>query len=164
MRGVRWNSVKTSYKKCLTDLSKMKDIIVTTFTYDSDVYPHVDQMVPGKAIKEIEKLPFNAGSETFYTKAMDKIVESMENLKEDYKEYCSFLIFLSDGVGEDPEEPVAKLVKMKEEGRKIVFYTIACDTTEEETMKSMSDRIGGEHHRIKKPEDSQYVFTQILGA
>lgn len=161
---MRWESVKKSYRKCLTDLMKMKDIVVTTFTYDSDVYPHVEQMVPGKAIKEIEKLPFNAGESTLYTKAMEKIVESIEKFKKGDEEYCNFLIFLSDGIGEDPEEPVAKLMQMKEEGRKIVFYTIACDTTEEETMKSMSDRIGGEHRRITKPEDSIYVFTQILGA
>jgi uncharacterized protein with von Willebrand factor type A (vWA) domain len=164
MRGERWAAVKASYKKCLSELMKMKDIIVTTFTYDKEVYPHVNQMAPGKAIKEREKLPFMADEETYYTKAMDKMVESMQEIKEEYKEFCTFLIFLSDGVGEDPTAPVEEIMKMKEDGRKVVFYTIACATTEEETMKSMSDRIGGEHRRIKKPEDSQYVFTQILGA
>lgn len=163
MRGERWDAMKAGYRKCLSELKKMKNIIVTVFTYDDNVNPHASQETPIECIKKFEKLPFTQG-ETNYTKALEAMTNVMENVKEEYKEYCSFLIFLSDGEAEFPKEACAKIVQMKKSGKKIIFYTVACVTTDDKSMTTMTREIGGEHFRISNPEGGKIIFTQILGA
>lgn len=164
MRGDRWESVKASYRKCLIDLMKMQSIIVTTFTYDDNVYPHVNMKSPSEALKEFEKLPFNKGEDTVYDNAMETIASTIEDMQGEYENYCTFVLFLSDGMAEFPRVPVNKMIELKRKGRKIVFYTIACVADDDSTMVKMSKEIGGEHYKIAKPENSKFVFTRVLGA
>lgn len=162
MMGSRWNSVKKDYNRCLSQLQKMKDILVTTITFDENVNVYGKYKSPAQALKEANKLPFTGG-ETNYPKALDAIITCMEELDNKYKEYCICLLFLSDGQGGYPEQGISKIMELKKAGRKIVFYTIALMTEEDDDMKKMVTIVGGEHYKIESQEGATEVFTKILG-
>lgn len=164
MRGDRWTSVKNGLRKCLSDLKKMKDNIVTIFTFDSVINEHVSQATPAEAIAKHEKLPTTNGEDTDYNVAMEKVVSSMQEVQEKYANFCRFVVFLSDGFGVCPKEHVEKIEELMKSGMKVVFYTISCVTDEEAAMIEMAKGIKGEHYKISKPESAKIIFSQILGA
>lgn len=165
MRGVRWDSVKEGYKKCLTKLQRMKDVLVSAFTFDDKPNPYVKEKTPAQALKQTNNIPFT-GKGTNYQRAVEYISFLMtKGLSQGRLEYLSCIMFLSDGVceGAYPDEGLRRLLASKNEGRKMLFYTIACATHEDEDMKRMVSTMGGEHYNVSNPEATRQVFAIILG-
>jgi len=162
MRGNRWKTVKKDYNRCLLLLSKMENIIVTTLSFDDCANFVGREKPPNEALKEAEKLPFTGG-ETNYTVALNAMVNCIDKVNSKYKDYCSCLLFLSDGLGEYPENEIKRINEMKKASKKIVFYTIAFLTTDDETMKEMMKNTGGEHFKVKKADSVKSIFNEVLG-
>ena len=159
--GKRWKFVKNDYLNCLKVLAKMKDIIVSTITFDQDVYTNVEQKTPAQAIKQANNLVFGGG-DTNYSKALDAMINCMEKVEDKYKNYCNCFLFLSDGQGGYPEEGIKKINKLKEAGKKIICNTIAFSTEEDEDMMKMMKAVGGEHFNVSSEDGAKEVFKQIL--
>lgn len=162
MRGTKWRFVKEDYKKCLTKLTKMKDIIVSTYTFDDAVNVHVEQKKPSEALKLISKLPCTYKN-TNYPKVLDVILNSIDRADEKYQHYINILLFLSDGQGGYPEKEVQRILEMKKAGRKILFYTIAFVADDDDDMKRMVKELGGEHFEVSSDKGPIEIFNQILG-
>ena len=159
MRGVRWDSVIAGLESFLWNISNMKDIAVTAFTFDTKVNPFCKERSVETAINNLKEIPFT-GKGTNYRRAMDYAIEIIS--RSEKKDYLSCIMFLSDGLGGYPDESMEKLIKMKEEGQKLIFYTIACVTDEEDEMIQMSTDMGGEHYKVVNAEASRLVFSTIL--
>jgi len=71
-------------------------------------------------------------------------------------------VFLSDGLSDYLDEAIKKLMQMREQGKKIIFYTIACETDEDEEMVKMATDLGGEHYKVATTEAFKLVFSAIL--
>lgn len=163
MKGSRWKSVIAGFKRGLRDLRAMKDVLVSAFSFDHNVNPHIKEKTPDQAAKIVDKMPFTMG-ETNYTKALETMLSYIENINPKFKGYCHCLMFLSDGQGGYPAEAVEKIVNMKKGGEKIIFYTIACncDVGDEEDLMKMATAIDGDHYRIENQEASKLIFRQII--
>lgn len=164
MCGIRWNSVKKDYRSCLNELAKMKDILVTTITFDENVNLHGKLKKPSEALKTANKIPCSKG-ETNYPKALSAVIKCIEEAILKHENYCTCILFLSDGQGGYPEKEIEKIVEMKNAGQKIIFYTIAfmAEEGEDDDMIKMITVVGGEHFKITSQKTGKEVFAQILG-
>ena len=153
------------YKNCLGKLQRMKELVVSTFTFDDKPNPFLKEKTPSQALKQTSKLPFS-GKGTNYQRAVEYVLFLMtRGLSEAHLDFLSCVIFLSDGQCEGgyPDEGMHKLLAMKNEGRKLLFYTIACVTKEDEDMKNMIRTVNGEHFNVHSSEAARQVFSIILG-
>ena len=162
MRGPRWGAVKSGYRRSLAALSKMQDIVISTFTFDDRVNPHINFKTPIEAVNAITKLPFT-GRGTNYRKALEIVVSLIEKRDPKFKDYLTCIFFLSDGEGGYPDKAIKTLKEMKASGYKILFNTIACATDEEKEMVQMAKEVNGEHYKIINQKASEAVFLKILG-
>ena len=165
MRGARWNAVVEGYKSCLTKLQRMKQNVVSTFTFDDMPNPFLKEKTPAQALRQTAKIPFTQKG-TNYQRAVDYVLFLMtRGLSEAHLDYLTCVIFLSDGQCEGgyPEEGMRKLQAMKNEGRRMLFYTVACVTKEDEDMENMVHTMNGEHFNVQDPEATRQVFSIILG-
>ena len=161
MRGTRWESVMIGYKTFLNKVKNMKNITITTFTFDTRVNPFGKEESVEKALEEADKIPFS-GKGTNYSRAMKHAIEIFD--KSETKDNLVCIMFLSDGLGGYPDEAIETLMKMREDGRRFVFYSIGCatDEKEDEDMIGMATSLGGEHYRVIDAEAARIVFPAIL--
>lgn len=160
MRGIRWDSVKIGLKTCLKRMLSMKDLVISGFTFDNGVNRFCTEVTPNEAIKSLNDMKFTAKG-TDYTNALEHAIQIIT--ESSLKNYLSCILLLSDGLGGFPEDTLNKLADMKNNGTKLLFYTIACETDEDDDMIIMSKGLGGEHYKVTDPEASKIVFTKILG-
>ena len=159
MKGTRWDSVLVGLSTCLNRIKRMKHVTVSAFTFDSKVNPFCRERSPQQAIINSSQIPFT-GKGTDYKRALKYAIALITKAK--HSEYLSCIMFLSDGLGGYPAEHIKELNSMREKGKKILFYTIACDTDEEKEMMQMAEEINGEHYKVTNPEAAKIVFTTIL--
>ena len=159
MKGSRWESVTTGFRICLEKIKKMKDVYVTAFTFDSKVNPFCRERVPMRAIAHAKEIPFS-GKGTNYKRPLEYAMQIMKKSKN--QGFLCCLMFLSDGLGGYPTSSLEDLKEMRNSGTKIVFYTIACETDEDEDMIKMSRFMGGEHYKIINADASKAIFAAIL--
>ena len=159
MKGVRWDSVKFGLKACLNRLETMDEIRVSGFTFDTEVHDFCKEVTPKEALKLSKNMLFLA-RRTDYIAALEHAMTIINEAE--HKDYLTCIMFLSDGLGGLPEDTIEKLNEMKKEGHKILFYTIACATDEDDDMVLMSTKLKGEHYKVTNPEASKIVFTKIL--
>lgn len=159
MKGPRWNSVMVGFNTCLKRIKQMKDVYVSAFTFDDKTDVLCVEKTPIEAAGVSGHVAFT-GRGTDYTRALDNIIEIAKNSK--YPDNLVCIIFLSDGLGGYPEEGIKELKKLRNQGKKILFYTIACVTDEEEDMIKMSEELQGEHYKVTDPNGAKLVFATIL--
>jgi len=155
----KWDSVVAGYHSCLNHLTTMKDIRVSALTFDIKVNVFCKDKTPAQAIEDHNEPPFTADSIN-YKVALEAAIEIAKDSA--HSDYLLCMFFLSDGLAEYPEDAIAELKKMREEGRKIVFYTIGCATDQEQVMIKMAESLKGEHYKVIDPEASRLVFSTIL--
>lgn len=159
MKGVRWESVMIGFETFLRKVKDMQEIVLSTYTFDTKVNPCYKEITINEAIEHPSEITFTAGG-TNYKKSLEYTIELLEKtLRPDY---LACIIFLSDGLGGYPGEGIAKLKKMREEGRKILFYTIGCATEDDADMITMATELSGEHYNVVNAEASRLVFSAIL--
>ncbi len=159
MKGVRWNSVKAGYKRCLAHIKRMPEVIISAFTFDDKANPFVREKTPAIAATTAERLPFS-GKGTNYKRALEFAINIIK--RSQHQEYLSCILFLSDGMGGYPEEAMNEILTMREEGKKILFYTMACATKEDEDMVNMAKMLEGAHYTFDDAEAAKRVFAAIL--
>ncbi len=159
MKGLRWDSVKAGYKRCLEHLGKMKDVLISAFTFDDGPNPFVREKPPGQAVLTADKIPFT-GKGTNYKRALEFAMGLVDRAHN--KDYLSCVLFLSDGMGGFPEDAMKHIANLKDAGKKILFYTIACVTTEDDDMIKMDNLVRGAHYAFDNPETARRVFSAIL--
>jgi len=160
MKGSRWESVKTGYTDVLLRMKKMPEIVVSSFTFDDKVNPFCKERNPEFALKIAKNMPFG-GKGTDYKRAMEYAISIMKKAKN--QEYLPVFVFLSDGMGGYPTDEIKELKTMRGSGKKTLFYTIACETDEEEEMIQMSKELEGEHYKVLSVDAAKIVFANILG-
>ena len=158
MEGARWESVCLAYEICIRKLLPFKDIVVSAFTFDNKVNPFCREKTPNKAPTSAKDMPFTKKG-TSYKRPLNYAIRLLERTL--HKDYLNCLIFLSDGEGGECKDEVNKIKSMG--GTKYVFYSIACETDEEDGMIDMSKELGGEHFKLYKAEAARIIFTHILG-
>lgn len=159
MKGSRWEAVVTGFDICLQKIKRMENVFVSAFTFDTKVNPFCRERHPARAIAHSKTIPFT-GKGTNYKRAIEYAITLME--KSHHPEFLTCLMFLSDGLGGYPKDSMKSLKRMRSRGRKMIFYTIACETEEEAEMMQMSNEMGGEHYKITSAEASKIVFAAIL--
>eukprot|EP00826_Nyctotherus_ovalis_P015003 TRINITY_DN1422_c0_g1_i1.p1 TRINITY_DN1422_c0_g1~~TRINITY_DN1422_c0_g1_i1.p1 ORF type:complete len:220 (-),score=74.54 TRINITY_DN1422_c0_g1_i1:91-750(-) len=159
MKGTRWESVKFGLRTCLNRLKAMSEIKISGFTFDREIHDFCREVTPAEAIKLAENMVFSAKG-TNYIAALEHAMTIIDEAE--HKDYLACVMFLSDGLGGLPEDTIEQLNGMKKEGNKILFYTIACATDEDDDMILMSTKLGGEHYKVTNSEASKIVFTKIL--
>eukprot|EP00826_Nyctotherus_ovalis_P015007 TRINITY_DN1422_c0_g1_i17.p1 TRINITY_DN1422_c0_g1~~TRINITY_DN1422_c0_g1_i17.p1 ORF type:complete len:341 (+),score=107.58 TRINITY_DN1422_c0_g1_i17:650-1672(+) len=159
MRGTRWESVKFGLKTCLNRMKMMEEIRISGFTFDDEVHDFCREVTPEEAIKLSKNMFFSAKG-TDYIAALEHTMEIISNAE--HKDYLACVMFLSDGLGGLPEDTIEHLKEMKRKGTKMLFYTIACDTEDDDDMATMSTNLGGEHYKVTNSEASKIVYTKIL--
>jgi len=159
MKGSRWDAVTTGFDICLQKIKRMENVFVSAFTFDTKVNPFCRERHPVRAIAHSKKIPFT-GKGTNYKRPIEYAITLME--KSQHSDYLTCLMFLSDGLGGYPKESMKELKKLRNRGRKMIFYTIACETEEEADMMQMSTEMEGEHYKITNAEASKIVFAAIL--
>jgi len=159
MKGTRWDSVIVGLSECLDRIKRMKQVCVSAFTFDIKPNPFCRERNPHQAIANSSQIPFT-GKGTDYKRAL-KYATALIN-KTRHPDYLICIMFLSDGLGGFPKECIEELKEMKEKGRKILFYTIACDTDEESDMMLMARELQGEHYKVTNPEAAKVIFASIL--
>lgn len=159
MKGSRWDAVTTGFDICLQKIKRMENVFVSAFTFDTKVNPFCRERHPTRAIAHSKKIPFT-GKGTNYKRPIEYAITLME--KSENPGYLTCLMFLSDGLGGYPKESMNALKRLRSKGRKMIFYTIACETEEEADMMQMSTEMEGEHYKITSAEASKIVFAAIL--
>jgi uncharacterized protein with von Willebrand factor type A (vWA) domain len=159
MKGTRWDSVIVGLSECLDRIKRMKQVCISAFTFDIKPNPFCRERSPHQAIANSNQIPFT-GKGTDYKRAL-RYATALIN-KTRHPDYLVCIMFLSDGLGGFPKECVEELKEMKEKGRKILFYTIACDTDEEGDMMYMARELQGEHYKVMNPEAAKVIFASIL--
>jgi len=160
MKGKRWESVISGYLKCLEKLKNMIGVTVSVFTFDDEIYDLCKEVSPKSAIDQTKRLKFG-GKGTNYEKAIKRGIGLMEKSK--LQDHLTCFLFLSDGQGGYPTDYVNKLINMKTQGKKILFYTIACETDDEEDLIRIAKALDGEHYKALNCEAAAIVFQNILG-
>lgn len=159
MRGTRWDSVKFGLKTCLNRLKTMEEIMISGFTFDDNVRDFCREVTPEEAIKLSQDMTFSAKG-TNYMEGLEHAMRIINEAK--HKDYLACIMFLSDGLGGLPKDTIEEIKEMKKQGMKILFYTIACATEDDDDMIIMSTNLGGEHYKVTNSEASKIVFTKIL--
>jgi Mg-chelatase subunit ChlD len=159
MKGTRWDAVRIGYDTCLKKIQYMSNVFVSAFSFDIKVNPFCKEKIPAVAIANSVNIPFT-GKGTNYKRALEYAINIMKQTKR--KDYLTCIMFLSDGLGGYPDEGVNEIIQMKDAGRKVIFYTIACETDEEEDMIKLATELGGEHYKVTTAEASRIVFSAIL--
>ena len=160
MKGTRWESVKTGFSNFLQRIKKTKEVIVSAFTFDDKPNPFCREKTPTQAISLSKNLPFT-GKGTNYKRALDYATSLIK--KSMHQDYLSCIILLSDGLGGFPEDSMIELQKMKTRGKKVLLYTIACETDEEVDLMQMATMLKGDHYKVTSTEAAKLVFATILG-
>lgn len=162
MTGSRANAVEQGIIKCLQILKRMKEIIVTCFTFDIDTSVLHTYENPAKIIRSRKKMfPSKKGDKTDYKKALEKAIQ-MINGNTAHPDYLSCVIFMSDGDGEYPKDSMNKLIEMKKSGKPLIFMTLACCTMEDFSMLEMSKAIEGEHYNIADATAMTNAFLGVI--
>lgn len=159
MLGNRWTAVTIGFGTFLKRVKSMENILISAFTFDIKVNPFCKERTIEEAIKNSVELPFT-GKGTNYKRALEYGTDLIE--RSTHKDYLICIMFLSDGLGSYPEQSIEKLKQMREDGRKIIFYTIACETNEEADMIKMTTELDGEHYKVMDADAARLVFSAIL--
>lgn len=159
MKGARWDSVIVGFSTCLHRIKRMKEVCVSAFTFDVKPNPFCRERSPHQAILTLNQIPFT-GKGTDYKRALKYAIALINKAK--HNDYLVCMMFLSDGFGGYPTEYINELKAMRDKGKKILFYTIACDTEEETEMMKMTNELQGEHYKVTDPEAAKLVFAAIL--
>eukprot|EP00826_Nyctotherus_ovalis_P010995 TRINITY_DN12870_c0_g3_i1.p1 TRINITY_DN12870_c0_g3~~TRINITY_DN12870_c0_g3_i1.p1 ORF type:complete len:176 (+),score=62.33 TRINITY_DN12870_c0_g3_i1:171-698(+) len=159
MKGARWDSVVVGLFTCLRRIKRMQDVWVSAFTFDNKPNPFCRERTPQQAISNASKMPFT-GKGTNFMRALEYAITLINKSKK--KEHLLCLMFLSDGLGGYPSDQMNKLKQMKKNGKKMLFYTIACVTEKDDEMRKMAIELQGEHYKVTNEEASKLVFSTIL--
>lgn len=159
MKGARWDSVMVGFSTCLHRIKRMKQVSVSAFTFDVKPNPFCRERSPHQAILTLSQIPFT-GKGTDYKRALKYAIALINKSK--HPDYLVCIMFLSDGFGGYPAACIDELREMRERGKKILFYTIACDTEEETEMMKMANELQGEHYKVTDPQAAKLVFAAIL--
>ena len=162
MRGKRWKAVTEGYVRCLSALQTMEEIIVSTMTFDHRSNLFGKEKKPAEALATAKKLPFTGGDTNFGTALKTALDVISKDISEPYANYLSVILLLSDGVGGYPAERVAEILSMRESGKKILFFTIACETEEDQDMVKMAKQLKGEHFKAADALAIKQLFTKII--
>eukprot|EP00826_Nyctotherus_ovalis_P043337 TRINITY_DN4552_c0_g1_i14.p1 TRINITY_DN4552_c0_g1~~TRINITY_DN4552_c0_g1_i14.p1 ORF type:complete len:435 (-),score=147.43 TRINITY_DN4552_c0_g1_i14:28-1332(-) len=161
MKGSRWEAVMTGFDICLQKIKRMENVFVSAFTFDTKVNPFCRERHPSRAIAHSKQIPFT-GKGTNYKRPIEYAISLME--KSHHPEYLTCMMFLSDGLGGYPTDSMKALKRLRSRGRKMIFYTIACETEEEADMMHMSTDLGGEHYKITSAEASKICLLYTSDA
>ena len=159
MKGTRWEAVRIGFDTCLKKINSMTNVVVSAFSFDNKVNPFCKEKLPAIAIMNSVNIPFS-GKGTDYSRALEYALNLISRTT--HNDYLTCIMFLSDGLGGYPTTCVKKLNNLRESGRKFIFYTIACETDEEEDMIRMCTDLEGEHYKVVTAEASRLVFSSIL--
>jgi Mg-chelatase subunit ChlD len=159
MKGSRWDAVTIGYDSFMKNVKNMPEIYISAFTFDTKVNPFCKERTVDEAIECSSQIPFT-GKGTNYKRALEYAINLIE--KSTHPDHLVCIMFLSDGLSTYPAESVKRLMEMREQGKKIIFYTIACETDEDEDMIKMATQLEGEHYKVTAAEASRLVFSAIL--
>ena len=137
----------------------MEDVFVSEFTFDSKVNPFCRERAPARAVAHSKSIPFT-GKGTNYKRPLEYAMQIIK--KSNHPDFLSCIMFLSDGLGGYPDKTLEDLREMRDSGNKMIFYTIACETDEEQDMIKMSHFMDGEHYKIINADASKAIFAAIL--
>ena len=159
MKGSRWESVKFGYQECLGKLRYMKEVVITALTFDNKPNPFCVEKTPDQALKDSMVIPFS-GTGTNYKRCLEYVMGIIS--KTVYPNYLICMLFLSDGLGGYPSRIIEEFKDLKERGTNFLFYTIACQTDDDDDMMRMSTELKGEHFAVDSPEGIKNAFSEIL--
>lgn len=161
MKGKRWNNLTAAYKDFLNTLSTMPDNIVSIFSFDD--MPHLlckYETIKG-CIDKATKLTFG-GKGTNYARALAQIIYLVTKITPKYSDYLTCILFFSDGAGDPPTTELTQLVGIKNSGKKILLYTIACETDEDDDLKNMAIAMNGDHYKTSSSGALKQIFKKVL--
>jgi uncharacterized protein YegL/uncharacterized coiled-coil DUF342 family protein len=164
MRGRRAKAVEAGFERCVSLLQTMTDIVVSSFTFDDKTTPHLKLVDPQAAVKSRTKMRLTMGEKTDYTVAIQAMINLIKDAEQAKPDYLNCLLFMSDGKGGYPEEQIQVLEKMKADGKKMLFITLACETEEEEDMTKMAKALQGEHYKVTDSEAMRNAFLKIISS
>lgn len=164
MKGKRWRAVLEGYRRCLKKLQGMENIIVSTVSFDNKANIHGKEKTVVQAQAVQKSIPFTKGG-TSYQIALEVTLDIISTgLSSKFANYLSVILFLSDGVGNYPKAEIARINELKKNEKKIMFYTIACETEEDEDMMNMTKALQGEHYQVKDAEAIKNLFQRIISS
>lgn len=160
MKGSRWDSVKFGFNACLERLVPMKEVIVTGLTFDNKANLFCRECPPDQAIRQGRDMPFT-GTGTNYKRCLEYAMGVIT--KTSHVDYLICMILLSDGLGGYPDRVIEELKDLKEQGKKFLFYSVACETEDDGDLMRMATELKGEHFKVESAEGIKKAFTNILG-
>lgn len=161
MRGRRAKAVEQGFERCVTLLKAMPEIIVSSFTFDDKCTEYTRTIEPAALLKSKKKMTLTFGEKTDYKAALEKVISYINDDKA-HEDYLTCIIFMSDGKGGYPDEEVKILEKMKSDGKKMLFITLACETEEDEDMSNMAQKMKGEHYKCTDADAMKTAFMKII--
>ena len=164
MRGRRAKAVEAGFERCVSLLQTMTEIAVSSFTFDDKTTPHLKLVDSQTAAKSRTKMKLTMGEKTDYTVAIEAMINLIKEAEQAKPDYLNCLLFMSDGKGGYPEEQIKVLEKMKADGKKLLFITLACETEEEEDMTKMAKALQGEHYKVTDAEAMRNAFLKIISS
>lgn len=160
MKGSRWESVKIGLNDCIEKLRPMREVLITGLTFDNKPNPFCREKAPEQAIRSVKDMAFT-GEGTNYKRCMEYTLGVIT--KAAHQEYLFCMILLSDGLGGYPDRVIEEMKDLREQGVKLLFYSIACETDDDEDMIRIATELEGEHFKANGPEGMKGAFTRILG-
>lgn len=160
MKGSRWDSVRAGFNDCLEKLRPMKEVIITGLTFDNKPNVFCREKTPDQAIRDTHNMLFT-GAGTNYKRSLEYTYEAIT--KAARSDYLFCIILLSDGLGGYPDRVIEDFKDLREQGKKFLFYSIACETDDDEDMIRIATELKGEHFKVSGVEGMKSAFTRILG-
>jgi uncharacterized protein YegL len=160
MKGSRWDSVKVGYNDCLEKLKPMKEVIITGLTFDNKPNVFCRERTPEQAIRVQRDMLFT-GTGTNYKRCLEYTLGVIT--KAVHSNYLFCMILLSDGLGGYPDRVMEDFKDLREQGKKFLFYSIACETDDDEDMIRIATELQGEHFKVNGVEGMKSAFSRILG-
>eukprot|EP00831_Metopus_contortus_P023960 TRINITY_DN21009_c0_g1_i1.p1 TRINITY_DN21009_c0_g1~~TRINITY_DN21009_c0_g1_i1.p1 ORF type:complete len:149 (+),score=33.43 TRINITY_DN21009_c0_g1_i1:161-607(+) len=122
---------------------------------------HGKEMNSKIVMEKISHLYFG-GKGTAYGRAIDQIIYLIMKAKKEHQDYLNCILFFSDGAGDSPTTELAKLSQIKKDGRKILLFTIASETEEDDDLQQMAIVMNGDHYSTNSSEALKQIFHKIL--
>lgn len=160
MKGSRWDSVRAGFNDCLEKLRPMKEVIITGLTFDNKPNVFCREKTPDQAMRDAHNMLFT-GTGTNYKRCLEYIYGAIT--KAAHGDYLFCIILLSDGLGGYPDRVIEDFKDLREQGKKFLFYSIACETDDDEDMIRIARELQGEHFKVSGVEGMKSAFSRILG-
>eukprot|EP00826_Nyctotherus_ovalis_P053311 TRINITY_DN6906_c0_g1_i3.p1 TRINITY_DN6906_c0_g1~~TRINITY_DN6906_c0_g1_i3.p1 ORF type:complete len:367 (+),score=106.13 TRINITY_DN6906_c0_g1_i3:478-1578(+) len=127
MRGSRWDSVTIGYESFLKRVKDMQSITISSFSFDTKVNAFCKERSVEWALEHVSEIPFTAKG-TNYKRALEYTIKLIEETA--HQDYLVCIMFLSDGLSAYPDAAVKQLQLMRDNGKKILFYTCLLYTSD----------------------------------